>query len=151
MTFRPVSYPDHSCRPGSARQMLLLGRLVSDVGPADVSRQDVGREGSTRDVCQRNRGWRGRTSMLQLKEDREEEEVNGRRGRWNPQFKTLQKKIKKNNITLKCRWLGNRRILRIRDGKALKSFFGFRMRASVMRGVAPVITQYVNASHSGTD
>lgn len=73
--------------------MLLLGWLVSDVGPADMSRQDVGSEASMRDVCQRNRGWRGRTSMLQLKEDREEEEVNGGRGRFNPQFKALQTTI----------------------------------------------------------
>lgn len=71
--------------------MLLLGWLMSDVGPADVSRQDVGSETSTRDMCQHSRGWRGRTSMLQLKEDREEEEVNGGRGRLNPEFRTLQR------------------------------------------------------------
>lgn len=71
VTFRPVSYPDHSRRPRSVRQMLLLGRLVLDGGPADVSRQDVGSEASTRDACQRSRGWRGRTSMLQLAERRQ--------------------------------------------------------------------------------
>lgn len=51
--------------------MLLLGRLVLDGVPADVSRQDVGSEASTRDGCQRSRGWRGRMSTLQLAERRQ--------------------------------------------------------------------------------
>lgn len=51
--------------------MLLLGRLVLDGGPADASRHDVGSEASTRDACQRGRGWRGGTSALQLAERRQ--------------------------------------------------------------------------------